>query len=72
MRNPGHRLIPGDRSTPKAGDYYLNAKAQAWDQLAKRFWKTWRHIENGDEYPADDMIAIAPGVNASLLRRELT
>ena len=43
-----------------------------WHQLAQSLWKTWRHVEFGDEYKPEELLAIAPGVDVSLLRRELT
>lgn len=43
----------------KNKDMFSNIKAQAWQQVADRFYKTWRAIEHGDVYRPDEMISLS-------------
>lgn len=50
--------IDGDVDSPRNGDVYQNWKAQAWYNLRQRFYKTYRAVQFGDEFPEDDLISI--------------
>lgn len=62
--NPADRIIEDDDDSLMNKDYYGNIKAQAWDSVYRRFYKTWVCIEalkNGKpvpNYPADELISI--------------
>lgn len=43
----------------KNKDMFSNIKAQAWQQVADRFYKTWRAIEHGDVYRPDELISLS-------------
>lgn len=54
------------------GDHFANIKAQAWFMLADRFYKTYRVAVFGDDYPADELISVAPDLpNLEELKFEL-
>lgn len=56
--NPYERLIPGDDQSPLNIKYFSNLKAQAWWMTRIRFEKTWRAINEGIQYPAEELISI--------------
>lgn len=39
-------------------DHFANAKAQAWDEVATRFRKTYEAVEKGVKHPHDELISI--------------
>lgn len=55
---PEEHMIRGDKNTPLNKDYFLNLKAQAWWQLARRFQRTYRAVMEGTKYPASELISI--------------
>lgn len=61
---PYERLIPGDDDSLTNDEYYQNIKAQAWNSLYMRFYKTWSCIEaikNNEPIPAysaDELISL--------------
>lgn len=67
------RVIPGDKQSPKNGDFYANLKAQGWWQLRIRFEKTHKVIAHGAIYPLDELISISSLVDSYLeLVKELS
>ncbi len=56
--NPFDRIIPDDDQSILNKDFFGNMKAQAWWSIRTRFYKTWRAVTNGDEYPADELISL--------------
>lgn len=57
VASPGEKR---ERDARKNGDYFLNAKAQAWWELRVRFQRTFRAVEAGGlgDYHVDDLICI--------------
>lgn len=55
---PDQHLIADDPESPLIGDHYKNLKAQAWDDLARRFEKTHNAITKGIAYNPDELISI--------------
>ena len=56
--NPHERLIPNDEKSPMNGQFFLNLKAQAWWNLGRLFYNTYRAITEGEQYEIKDMISI--------------
>lgn len=56
--NPYGRIIPDDEQSILNRDFFANMKAQAWWSIRTRFYKTWRAVVHGDEYPADELISL--------------
>lgn len=55
------------------GDMFANIKAQAWWLLRDRFYKTWRAVNFGDAYPADEMISLSSEIQGlDYLKAELS
>ena len=55
------------------GDMFSNLKAQTWWTVRDRFFNTWRAIEHGDVYPADQMISLSSTIdNLEYLKAELS
>ena len=70
---PERPIIPNDRDSPKNADHFLNMKAQAWWRLRTRFYKTYRAVLHGEEYPADELISLESGLpHLHQLEMELT
>lgn len=70
--HPNQHIDPDDEETPKNKDFYFNLKAQAWWQLRRRFEKTYRAVEEGIPYPADELISLPKGLpNLAQLEKEL-
>lgn len=66
---PKKRLIPGDTESPLNEDFYANLKAQGWWQLARRFERTWRAVNEPDfTWEEDDLISLSTE-NLPLLRQ---
>jgi hypothetical protein len=55
---PEENLIKGDKESPKNEDHYSNLKAQAWSEVARKFYKTWQAVNNGVNYDQSELIAI--------------
>lgn len=64
VANPFDRIIPGDEESPRNKTFYGNFKAQAWQSLATRFYKTWSCIEAINEgrpvpdYAPEELISL--------------
>lgn len=43
----------------KNRDMFANIKAQAWWMVRDRFYKTWRAVHHGDNYPEDQLISLS-------------
>lgn len=56
--NPFERVIVDDDMSPLNKVMFGNFKAQAWWSLRTRFYKTWRAVTEGVEYPADELISL--------------
>lgn len=70
--NPERRR---DKEARKNGDYFLNAKAQAWWELRVRFQRTFRAVEAGNlaGYYEDDLVCLNGSMpNLGKLTQELT
>lgn len=55
---PEENLIKGDKKTPLNKDYFLNLKAQAWWQLARRFQRTYQAVVEGTAHHEDELISL--------------
>jgi hypothetical protein len=64
VQEPFERIIPDDDQSLMNKDYFKNMKAQAWEALYRRCYKTWRMvmaIRNGETIPTydvDELISI--------------
>ena len=47
----------------KNRDMFANIKAQAWWMVRDRFYKTWRAVHHGDNYPEDQLISLSGGLH---------
>lgn len=56
--DPEENIIPGDSRSPTNEEQYGNLKAQAWFRVRTRFYKTWRAVTFGDQYPAHHLISL--------------
>lgn len=56
--NPFDHIISDDNESLINKDFFANFKAQAWWSLRTRFYKTWRAVMEGVDYPAEDLIAL--------------
>lgn len=45
VQDPGEPVIRRDRDSPTNKNYFENFKAQAWWNVARRFYRTWRMIQ---------------------------
>lgn len=55
VENPEKEYMQGKKNK----DHFANAKAQAWQNLADRVYKTYRAVKFGDEYSATELISIS-------------
>lgn len=62
------RLIKGDSSSPRIGDYFSNLKAQGWWELRRRFEKTYKTIVEGEKYCPTELVSISSKIR---IRHEL-
>lgn len=70
--DPGFNIILGDDKSPMNQDYFHNMKAQAWWSVRTRFYKTWRAITQGINYPVSELISIDSHIeNRHQLEKEL-
>ena len=56
--NPFDNIVVNDDTSPLNKDLYANLKAQAWNSLRQRFYKTFKNITEGVLYPIDEMISL--------------
>lgn len=83
--DPGEPVIRNDRSSPTNNNYFENFKSQAWWNVARMFYRTWRMIqalegklEDGEDadFPPDQLISLdsssIPQAVLSKLMRELS
>lgn len=83
--DPGAPVIRGDKGSPTNKNYFENFKAQAWWNVARMFYRTWRMIRSLDgglddgeaaEFPPDQLISLdsssIPQSVLSKLMRELS
>ena len=47
----------------KNRDMFANIKAQAWWMVRDRFYKTWRAVHHGDNYPEDQLISLSSSLH---------
>lgn len=52
------RVISGDEQSPLNKDFFANFKAQAWWNVGRFFYRTWRAVTLGEEYPPEQLISI--------------
>ncbi len=73
-QKPKERVIAGDKDSPLNEDFFENLKAQAWWNLARRFERTWRAInEPGFTWRPEDLIVIPSELPLRLkLEKELS
>jgi hypothetical protein len=55
--DPYETIIPNDDQSPMNRNFFYNFKAQAWWSFRTRCYKTWRAVEFGDQYRADELIS---------------
>lgn len=61
------------RAGKKNGDMFANIKAQAWWALRDRFYKTYRAVKFGDNYPLDELISLSSEIkDLAYLKAELS
>lgn len=66
---PESLYMPGKKNK----DMFANIKAQAWWIVRDRFYKTWRAVEKGDKYPADELISLDSSIkDIDYLKAELS
>lgn len=51
-------IIYGDKESPKNKDFFISLRVQAWWRLSRRFYKTYRAVVKGEEYPEEELISI--------------
>ncbi len=64
---PEDNVIPFDESSPLNREHYQNLKAQAWWSLRQRLERTWRARVQGEEFNAEDLIAIDSGLAPGMI-----
>ena len=71
--DPEGNIIPSDYESPKNEDHFLNMKAQAWWRLRTRFYKTFRAVKYGEQFPVDELISLPSNLpNLHQFEMELT
>lgn len=59
VQEPRARVIPDDTDSIRNEDFYSNLKAQGWWQLARRFERTWRALnEPGFTWDPEQLISL--------------
>ena len=72
VQDPYFRIVADDPESPLNRDVYKNLKAQAWQSLANRFYKTYKNITEGVLYPVDELISLdSQMVLLAQLKKEL-
>lgn len=56
--DPEDNIIPGDSQSPTNEEQFGNLKAQSWFRVRARFYKTYRAVRFGDQYPAHELISL--------------
>lgn len=70
---PDEHMIRLDKDTPLNKDYFANLKAQGWWQVARRFERTWRAINEGVVYKPEELISIPSDLqNLGKLKKQLS
>lgn len=72
--DPLFRVVPDDDESPLNKDYFMNLKAQAWWNVAQKFWKTFNAVTNGVRYPVEELIILdseALGLKLTQVEEEL-
>jgi len=70
---PDMNIIEGDKETPLNKDHYSNVKAQAWTEVARRFYWTWQAVTQGVSIDPDLIISLCSKMeNLHTLKRELS
>ncbi len=71
--DPEGYVIEGDDNSPRNKDFYANLKAQGWWNLARRFERTWRAVNEGVTYLPDDLISLPSDLDGlRQLQKELS
>lgn len=63
------RVIDEDKNSAINKDMFQNLKAQAWYQVSRRFWKTFKAVTEPDEYKFDPAELISIPSDLPLLRQ---
>lgn len=58
VHRPERKYIEGKKNK----DMFANLKAQAWWAVRDRFFKTWRAVTAGAEYPPSELISLSRGM----------
>ena len=67
--DPDKDYMPGKTNK----DMFSNLKAQSWWIVRDRFYKTWRAIEHGEQYPVDELISLSSSIpKLDYLKAELS
>lgn len=66
---PYGNVIPDDEKSPRNRDFFQNLKAQAWWQVARKFERTWRAVEEGLEFDPEQLIAISSQIPKAVLSK---
>lgn len=58
VQRPYDRIIPDDPQSALNRDFFENMKAQAWDNVRVRFYKTFKAVTEGAIYHPNELISI--------------
>lgn len=58
VRDPKEPFMVLPHTTITNADHFSNIKAQAWTEVAQRFFKTYEAVELGVKHPIDELISI--------------
>lgn len=56
--DPEDNIIPGDSHSPTNEEQYASLKSQSWFRLRSRFYKTFRAVRHGEQYPVHELISL--------------
>lgn len=71
--DPDKPVFRKDKESPLNKDHYQNLKAQAWSEVARRFYKTWQAVEKGYDINYEDVVSLDSNMrNLHTLVRELS
>jgi phage terminase large subunit len=69
VKDPGHRVVRGDKESPLNKDFYQNFKAQAWWSVARRFENTYRaRYEKDFAWVPDDLVSLPTKLGGIILK----
>lgn len=69
---PDRNIIDGDKESPLNKNHYANVKAQAWSEVARRFFWTWQAVTEGVKIDPEKIISLDSNMaNLHTLKREL-